>query len=476
MNNNKILKTYFFAVIFLFIFFALPVLMKLAAYCYHNYDTGIYAQIIHLTSFTNPNPYLSTMDLFKLQDHFHIFLGFISSFSNIASSPAQFGILLDFLFPVLSFLPIWYLFTKKKDLGSKPELLMFSAFFLLLNKGVTSAIHYPIHQDLWATFPIMLFGMFFFLNNFWGIILSTIFLVLFKEVFQFAIIMVGVLCLFRKQYKLGAILIGICIGWMIVVWGIRPMMVDNYTLPKGHGFLSKLLFSPLELVMQYKGRWDLIRRFFEFHIPFIPIIYLCYKQKIKPNWTIAPIIIAPFLLNFIPMMWRHHYGAPYAAFTFLILIPLNKNFIFPKKALAFSILLIIALNGGFITKGIKRIVTPTKTKQCPAIPERIVNLNKVKDHLLNHPKGKALVQAHMIPNLAERPQIYQVGLPSFPGRNLAPFQYVAIEKPDKFGDKYPLKPGRIGELLKKWKSNPSAKTIIDNEWVYFAEGNFETAL
>ncbi|WP_127717872.1 hypothetical protein [Halobacteriovorax sp. HLS] len=472
LQNKKIFLTYLSAALILFCFFTLPVIYKLAAYCYHNYDTGIYAQIINESSLFNPNPYLSTMDIYKLQDHFHIFLGLISSFSIFFSSAAKLGIYLDYLFPVLSFLPVWYLFHKKTEFGSKNQILIFSIFYLLMNKGVTSAIHYPIHQDLWATFPILLFGMFFFLGNYWGTLLSAIFLILFKEVFQFAIVMVGVLLCYRKNYKLGIPLILICVSWVLVVWGIRPHLVGNYTLPKGHDFIGKLLLEPHKLILQYSGRWDLIRRFIEFHVPFIPIIYLSIKQKVKFNWEIAPIIIAPFLLNFIPMMWRHHYGAPYSAFLFLILLPLNKNFIFPKKALALSIILIFALNGGYISKGIKRVTRSDQTKLCPAITERISSLNFATNYLVEHPDGKALVQAHIIPNLAIRKDIYQVGLPSFPGNNIGPFKYVLVEKPDKFGDKYPMPEGTIPRLIETWKKSPNIDIIQDNDWIFFAKGSF----
>ena len=432
---------------------------------------GIYAQILHKTSLIHPNPFLSSMSLDKLTDHFHIFLGIIASISNFFPSPGSMGIFLDYLFPVLSVLPFYYLIKDREDIGSKNQILIFATTYPIFNRGVISAIHYPFHQDLWATFPILLFGHFYFKKNFWGMIISALFLITFKEVFPFALIMVAAWHFLRKDYKLGLSLGAICGFWIVLVWVIRPYLLGT-TLPKGEGFIRLLFFEPWSLVVQYKGRGDQVRRFFEFLLPWIPIYYYAIKQKVQPNWNLAPIIIAPFLLNFIPVMWRHHYGAPFCAFLFLILIPLKPNFHLPKKGLVVSLLIIFGLNGGLFSKGIKRLISPTTTKLCPAIPARITALDKASAYLRDNPKGKALVMAHIMPNLATRDHIYQVGLPAISEKKMGPFQYVLIEKPRKFGDRYPMHDRDFERLLATWKNNPSAQIIIDDEWVFLAKGTF----
>ena len=85
----------------------LPVESALNAYCFNNYDLGIYAQALKLISFENINPYLSTRDVRIFNDHFDPVLLIFAPFAELVP-PALLAIRVEMVCVfIASLAPFW---------------------------------------------------------------------------------------------------------------------------------------------------------------------------------------------------------------------------------------------------------------------------------------------------------------------------------------------------------------------------------
>ena len=80
-----------------------------------------------------------------------------------------------------------------------------------------------------------------------------------------------------------------------------------------------------------------------------------------------------------------------------------------------------------------------------------------------------LVNGNLVPRLVTRPEVYQIAGPHDPAAHA--FRYVFLEKPPR-GITWPLTPDDYRRLLAEWRATPSVRLLIDDEYVFLAEGEF----
>jgi len=481
IKRRIITVVFVFLSIVLFSLITYPQLLRVDFFCFNTADIGIYSQILHLSSIFNFNPYISSMDALKFNDHINIMLGIIGTFSPLFSSPQKMGIIIEYLFVILSFFPAWYLISKKSiptDKNSYTYLAIFACGYLLFNRGIIAGINFPFHQSTWSVFAISLLCTSVLLKNKPAVLISVIFLLTFKEEYPFSVILLGLWYIVKERdYKYGSLIFGISASYILFVWGLRPILFGD-TVPHGTDFIHRLFFEPVSLFTQYVHKFNHLRRAIELFIPLIPIFYILKKQKIHVNYDILPLIIAPFLLRFIPGDWRWHYSGPFAAYILFIFIPVGKEFYFSKKLFIFSMALIFLLHGGTFSKSMNGLFYTDKGL-CPAIPGRLKSINQGINYLLEHNEGNALVQGNILPPLVKRPRIYSIAYPYMnrfkqeKDKVNYVYKYIMVEK--KYGDRYPIKDDRFEELIKIWRNMENTKIIMEDEFILLLEGEFVDA-
>jgi hypothetical protein len=408
--------------------------------CLHATDFSIYQEAIYrIADFQSLNPYLYIRDLNIFNDHFDpIFLAAVPWVRLWNYHP------ISLIIFELSWLLASLVFIFKKTPGDWRDGLFFALLFVL-SKGVLTGIHFPIHPSTWSMFAILLWAYCLKKGRLLGIVLSTLFLFSFREVFPIAVAISTLPLWIKKRYR-EAVPITLLSLLFIAIIFTRPLWLGPTHSYAGQ-FLKSIIENPLLLFS-----FEKLKAFFKLFFPFIFVaIYLWKYQreevrlKFRENpflWQILFFSLPLIALHTVMGKVHFQYGPFLVTPLFCLLWFLYRPS--SPKINAFFLIAFLLGSMGTITKFAKTGLAG-KSKTC-SIGENKRQEIKMVQSLLGkvRPEKKILATGGIIPNILKpHLEIYQAGKFSV---KLDQYDYLILDRV-KSGDIYPLSAEQLQQTI-----------------------------
>ena len=430
-----------------------PVWIRTALHLYHNYDLGIFAQALHSIRPGDLNPFLPALDLRLFCDHFDPILVLVAPLGWLLE-PAFAALAVEHALVLLAPLPILLLCRKNPE---DTPFACLATTYLLFNRGILSALAFPVHPTTWAAFFVVAVGVCAIARRWAWLALAAILLMACKEEFPFAVLMLGLALGGQRRFRIAAVLVGLAAGWLILAFGVRPWL-----LGATHGYasrvLSPLLADPVATVWERLRGLGEAKRLFQCLVPLLPAGLWLGWRRTPLHWPILVAALPLLAIRFLDGAWRFHYLAPVAP-LFLLALWRPKATRLPWGCAVLGILITFLSSGNPLRKGVSAYA---------AIPElrgaRRMAIEQARAHLLDRPEGRALVEGNLVPLLARRADVFQIG-----GVQPAqPYRFFLAEKPP-CGDPWPLAHSDIERITDEWRTDARATVLQDDAHVFLAE-------
>jgi len=432
----------------------IPVWLKAADALYHNYDLGIFAQALHRFSFADPNPFLGALNLRVFNDHFDpIFIPFAP--------------LAHLLPPDFAALLTEHVLVLLARTGRIPASLAFMAVpFLFFNRGMLSALDYPVHPTTWAATFTILFAGSLLTRRRSRILLAAVLLMACKEEYPFAVALAGMVLLVGPQRKTGIALILAALVWLALAFGVRPWLIGP-TQPYAARILDPFLADPAGLIWNRLGDLKTFKRLSSMLLPLLPLLVWQLRSRRDWNWPLLAALLPLAAIRFIDQAWKFHYLAPIGAFAFAVFLTGKETRPMPRWIAILS----LALLAGFAFNPAKKLaavygdwLAPSETQTA-----RRAALAEARDILLADPAGGLRVEGNLFPRFAAMPASFQIG--GVQRHERQTFRWVLAEKPPA-GDPWPLSNAELTAFIDSCRRTPGARIRRDDAILFFAEGPF----
>jgi hypothetical protein len=439
----------------------IPVENAHAAFCFNNYDLGIYGQALTLLSLENLNPFLSTRDIRIFNDHFDPILFFIAPLAKFLE-PSLLAIRVEMASIVLaSFAPIWLW---RMNLISKFQML--AVFFVILFSPMTlMAAFYPSHPGTWALAPLAWLLASIYASRDSLAITMLVLLLLFKEEFPIVGGLLGVVLILQKRRRLGVRIFTISVVWSIAVFVLRPIFLgksDYYTsaMISANGVtgvaVSAWLFPMGELLF-----WI-----------FMPVFILRANKKFGFNslkndsWLLVclPVVFLLTAIRIVGGYWGNHRAAPLAVLAGFMLIGADDHMsksLRTRNRLFFAF--VLAMVVPFIELGSRTWRDKPFKKHCPSSSERIDALNAAVNYLGRAGAERVLAGGNLVPHLVHIPGIAQIGATKADN-----FRFFIVEK-GEYRNTWPISAGEMKQIENAWRKRAGVTVLRDDQHVLLIE-------
>jgi uncharacterized membrane protein len=454
-GSTKVWWCYGISAVALSLFCLIPVWINTALHKYHNYDLGIFSQAVYHIGISNLNPFIPALNIPLFSDHFDPILVLVSPAARIME-PAYALLTIEHLFILLTPLP--FVLAYRKDPYMQP-LLIFAVVYILFNRGLLSAVAYPVHPTTWAGFFIVWVGTSVKRKQ-WGLLfLFSILLMACKEEFPFPVLMVGVYLAWKRHYKIAAGIGLLAVAWLGVALFVRPMLLEH-TNDYASRVLAPLFSSPFSTIWDRICEIDAAKNLFRSILPLIPIIYWSIKNKSPINWCMLLMALPLLAIRFLDASWGFHYLAPVTPLL-LMAFAVDAQSKMSWKVVLVSIFITFLAGSGPILRSLAAYGGIDDL-----CGERRNSIEDARRHLLENPEGRALVHGNLTPLLARRGDVFQFG-----GVQPAQmYRYYLFEIPPS-GDPWPLSHADVERSITEWRSNTNLTILKDNRHVFFAVCN-----
>jgi uncharacterized membrane protein len=443
----------------------IPVEYAHAAFCFNNYDLGIYGQALTLLSLKNLNPYLSTRDIRLFNDHFDPILFLVAPLKAVVE-PSLLAIRIEMSSIVLASLaPIWLWLNR---LISKFQ--MSAVFFVILFSPMTlMAAFYPSHPGTWALAPLAWLLASIYARKDRLAITMLLLLLLCKEEFPILGGLLGVVLILQKRQRLGFWISTISVAWSFAVFFLRPIFLgksDYYTsaMMAAHGVTGvgtgTWLFPLLELLFCI----------------FMPLLILRANKNFgfnrlkRDSWLMVclPLVFLLLAIRIVGGYWGNHRAAPLAVLAAFMLMGTNDHmskYRRTRRLLFFAVLL--ALVVPFLELGSRTWRDRPFKKHCPSSPERIDALNAVVNYLGVVGAESVLAGGNIVPHLVRIPGIAQIGATKADN-----FRFFVVEK-GEYRNTWPISAGEMKQIEDDWRKRPGVSVLRDDQHVLLIENSSE---
>lgn len=428
--------------------------------CIHAIDFSLYQQAIYGFTTGDLNPYLTVRSINIFNDHFEPALFFAVPFAFLSNFNPASLLFFEWLWFAATFLSFYLV---RKNTTN----VFYAILMIILCKGALSAIEYPIHPETWTILPIFWAIYFIYRNNFKAIILLSIFLCFFKEMFPFCIISLSSFYLLNRDLKKFGILLFTGILLTFIIFFIRPYFIGPI---HGHGnsLLYGLLLNPIATI------WGQIKTFYwlsflKYYSPFfIPIVLLILKSRpIKLKSILNSPVLAIFLFLFPIMLifflsgqLTSHHHAIALSIGIVGAIVFHPQFDkLPAKGLTLAMIFFILSSGSYYRDVFKSVVLNIEsTKKCTYGAHKKKNMDKLKKTLSSIRQEATILSTGGIVPQIMKPALDIYILRCFSDRRKRNrFKYLLLEL-NKSGDTFPIASQKVKSIYKKCL--PYAKEIV----------------
>jgi len=472
----------FVALLFFWGLAIVPVWIEAAQYCHSHYDLGIYTQAVSLLDWDNLNPWLTGRQVFIFNDHFDPIL-IVAAPLKLLLSPYKAVLVAEALIVSSVVLPVLWLW-KLQLLQAHGAVLLAST--LLLNSSLITAVRFPVHPTTWAVTPMAWMLAAVIAKRPWHVFWAFNVLCACKEEFPFLGIMLGLALwvMGKENRKLGTTIFFVAVSWGLFDFVFRPMLfgaITSYSTEsstKGQVSLDLtfLLDSPTEYLLTRFTKEGMYSRLLSMLSLTVPLLVWSYRRS-GFSKLIFPLflILLPMLgIRFLGMSWRHQYGAPLMAAILFLLCPLLIRTKIPRWVFLTTCLILVGTNERHLRFGasVLRPGDHGSPRICPNEAGRLESIERAFDILKADSDRKILVEGSFLAYLMPWEKIYSMGGPQSPDGHV--YDYVLSEKGFR-GTPFPASYERMNELIGLWRNQEGAEIIIDNDYLFFARGNFTRA-
>lgn len=441
-----------------FLFFVwLPVEAAHSAFCFNNYDLGIYGQALALLSLENLNPYLSTRDIKIFNDHFDPILFLIAPMAKLVE-PSLLAIRVELAAIVLaSAAPVWLWWNR---LIAQFE--MAAVFLLILFSPMTlMAAFYPSHPGTWALAPLAWMFAALYAGRDRLAIIMLLLLLACKEEFPVVSALLGAILIVQDRKRVGFLILVISVVWFCAVFFLRPIFLGK------SDYYTSAMMTASGLASAESDTW-LLRLLELVILIFTPFLLLRSRKTFgfnllkKNSWLIicAFVALAFLAIRVIGGYWGNHRAAPLAVIAGFIIIGNTDHAVISQRLrrVLFCIFLLGAAAPGLELGGRVWINKPFK-KHCPSSPDRIQALNDVVSYLETVNADRVLAGGNLVPHLVRRPGVAQIG-----ATKSDDFKFFVVEK-YQHRNAWPLNSAELQRIEDEWRSRPGVNLLRDDDYI-----------
>ena len=439
-----------------------PVWLKAADARYHNYDLGIFAQALHRFSLADPNPFLGALNARIFSEHLDpVFIPFAPLARVLRPDFA--ALFAEHLLVLLAPLPVILLARR----GRIPVSLAWIAVpYLLFNRGLLSALDFPVHPTTWAATFAVGFAAALLSGRLALVLPAAVLLMACKEEYPFAVFMAGGVLLFGRGRRTGIWLIAISCVWLALAFILRPWLTGP-TQPYAARILDPLVADPLGLLWRRLSDPKPLGRLLELVAPVLPLVV--WQVRSRRGWNLPLLAAAlPLLaIRFIDQAWKFHYVAPLGAFAVAAVFAGDARQRVPRGVVVLSLVLLAGIAAGPTAK----IAAAYGDRLAPTGAQRTRReaLSDAAARLRADPAGGIRVAGNLFPGLADLPGIFQLG--GVQRAAHGSFRWILAEKPPA-GDPWPLTDAELDAMIGRWRRTKGIRIHRDDEGLFLAEGPF----
>jgi len=459
---GRLWSVYAVSALLLVVAVLVPVWLKAADARYHNYDLGIFAQALHRFSLSDPNPFLGALNARIFSEHLDpVFIPFAPLARVLRPDFA--ALLAEHLLVLLAPLPVVLLARR----GRIPISVAWIAIpYLLFNRGMVSALDFPVHPTTWAATFAVAFAAALLSGRLPLVLPAAVLLMACKEEYPFAVLMAGGVLLLGRGRRIGVWLVVSACVWMVLAFVLRPWLTGP-TQPYAARILDPLLADPLGLLWKRLADPKPLGRLLELVAPLLPLIV--WQVRSRRGWNLPLLAAAVPLLaiRFIDQAWKFHYLAPLGAFAAAALFAGDARQRVPRGVVVLSLVLLAGIAAGPTAK----IAAAYGDRLAPTEAQRTRReaLSDAAARLRADPAGGIRVAGNLFPGLADLPGIFQLG--GVQRSAHGSFRWVLAEKPPA-GDPWPLTDAELDAMIGRLRRMKGVRIHRDDEGLLLAEGLF----
>lgn len=434
----------------------IPVERANIAFCFNNYDLGIYAQALSLLSLDEQNPFLSTRGIRLFNDHFDPVLLLIAPFRELVR-PDLLAIRTEMISVLLASLaPLWL--WKRGVVGKTPALV---AFLLILFSPMTlRAVFFPAHPGTWSLAPLAWFFAFLSVDRPRPAIFMLLLVFACKE--EYPVVGAGVAAAlwFQGRKQLGQLIFVLSLIWALGVFVVRPIFLgksDFYTsaMVAGRGLSAIEFVNIVQIILQaivvVFGPWFLLNNWNKFRKDLGD-----RRSTIWPPLTAAVILI---LIRLVGGYWENHRMAPLAIPAAFLVLNGTQDHAISDWQKKLSLLLCVAIIWPALEQGGRTWMgRPFKT-HCPIETPRVNAIAEAVRYLETARATEVLASGNLVPSLVSLPGVEQVG-----ASREKNFNFFLIEK-SPYRNTWPLSKDEFTEVELGWREMEDAVILKDDQHV-----------
>jgi hypothetical protein len=434
----------------------IPVEAAFHAWCFNNFDLGIYAQAIHEISLSNPNPWLSVRNINLFRDHFEPVFFLLLPFKALMS-PALLAIRMDMLaILTASLAPMWLGLRKLVS----PEVALVSATIVLLSPLTLDAAYFSAHPGTWSLAPLAWMLAFLFAGMDKAAFLMFFLTLICKEEYPVVGFMLGVAMILKGRKRTGLAFSILSVIWAVGVFLVRPVLLG----PSDFHTNTVSNVEGAQFFHHLDGLKILLQRNLEL---LVPIGVLLYGRGPAPGLKRMAVPMAVLLtvlaIRYAGGYWGNHRVAPLGVASAFFVIYWLCNMSIPARTLKVFAVSILALSFADLELGSRYWLGKPFKKHCVPSEGRLASLAKAADYLKANVDGAVLAGGNLIPPMVDLPGIGHLG-----DTQATEFKYLFVEKgPQR--NPWPISPEEFSKVEQSWRGNPKSRVIQDDEYVLLME-------
>jgi hypothetical protein len=420
MSKDRSIQLLITVAVLLFVVTALAHnLVYFRQYCFPAFDLGIYMEAVQKWGWRDWNPFLSTLGVGFLNDHWHPAL-ILAKIPTVFFSTSTSLFLTEIFFVVATALVPFYL-VKKGLLRFDLAALIF--LYLILNQRQFEAtMAFPVHPAVWANF-FLLFAAALIVKE--GNDLA-VFILLFVSGFfgeQFSLCLLGYsLGLIIQRKSLGFIGLVISCLWVWFSLSGRSLLVG----PILHQ-TDRVAFNVSGFVAKYPWNLAQLKNIFKFVLEALPLLFVFWKGKRRLNRSSGILIAGIFFPLLLGRVLSASFGHQYDTLWVAALGAMALWILSESR---------MGLSAGFLTGALVffcaisyskferayGVVTATKLQNCVhaknVADSRLYALNEALVEMKRSSPREIFALGNLVPNLVENfpaANVVSLGVDSRPG-------------------------------------------------------------
>ncbi|MBF0300722.1 MAG: DUF2079 domain-containing protein [Oligoflexia bacterium] len=451
-------------------------------------DFSIYQQAIYDISLNNLNPYLTIKGTGIFNDHADPIIFLAVWWCKIFGYSAYALLFFEWIWFVFLIVATFFLLKKEGKITKVYDpIFLFSISLIIFSRSILQGLEFPIHPTTWSMLP--LFFLFYFVNKnkFIPIVLFSLIICWYREVFPLMLMCFSFYFLLNKRPKQFLIIFLIGASHYYLLSHLRPLLLGP-TVDYGDTLLKQLLHQHIFFIWERFKSFSFPAKVF---IPYLLLSLLFFKYEIKINSlkSLKSFIAHPlcavilfvwpmFFLHALANYLVHHHSVPMVIpfIAIIIFSTLPERILKNKFLLYLTLIILISLSSSRYTKMVKNVLLLDKdanysyseaNDKLTALKElktKLENLNQSINHEAKIMASGGVIASILKPNM----KLYQFC--EVTDNNLI-FDYLILEK-RSHGDLNPL---TIKDILQiesdciKYKT----ETILDNQFFVVMKGAFD---